>query len=64
MKNTWHIVLKIVGVSLALAGLICLVVGYWDKLTAGAAELKKAMAGKCRCKCSEFDYYDDDLLYE
>ena len=64
MKNTWHYVLKIIGLSLALAGLICLVVGYWDALTTGAAELKKCVAGKCRGKCSEFDDYDDDLLYE
>lgn len=27
-------VLKIVGASLALAGAICLVIGYWDILTA------------------------------
>ncbi len=27
-------VLKIVGGSLALAGLVCLIIGYWDKLTA------------------------------
>ena len=40
MKNTWHFVLKIIGLSLALAGLICLVVGDWDALTTGAAELK------------------------
>ena len=64
MKNTWHFVLKIIVLSLALAGLICLVVGYWDALTTGAAELKKCVAGKCRGKCSEFDDYDDDLLYE
>ena len=46
------------------AGLICLVVGYWDALSTSAAELKNSMAGKCRGKCSEFDDYDDDLLYE
>ena len=27
-------VLKIVGASLAFAGFVCLVIGYWDKLTA------------------------------
>ena len=27
-------VLKIVGASLTLAGFVCLVIGYWDKLTA------------------------------
>ncbi len=64
MKITWHLILKIVGVSLALAGLICLVVGYWDKLTGYAAGLIETVSGKCRGKCSEFDDYDDDLLYE
>ena len=33
-------------------------------LSISAAELKNSMAGKCRGKCSEFDDYDDDLLYE
>ena len=64
MKNTWHFVLKIIGLSLALAGLICLVVGCWDALTTGTAELKKCVAGKCRGTCSEFDDYDDNLLYK
>ncbi len=27
-------VLKIVGASLTLAGFVCLLIGYWDKLTA------------------------------
>ena len=48
MKHTWHFVLKIIGLSLALAGLICLVVGYWDALSTSATELKNSMAGKCR----------------
>lgn len=64
MKGTWRFVLKIVGASLALAGMICLVVGYWDKMMAGCETCRKALAGKCKCRCSEFDDYDDDLLYE
>ena len=64
MKSTWRFIVKVVGASLALAGLVCLVVGYWDKLMAGGAALKKNLAGKCKCRCSEFDDYDDDLLYE
>ena len=61
MKSTWRFVMKIVGLSLALAGLICLVIGCWDKL----AEDASAVAGKLRCKrCPEFDDYDDDLLCE
>ena len=27
-------VLRIVGASLTLAGFVCLIIGYWDKLTA------------------------------
>ena len=59
--STWRFVMKIVGLSLALAGLICVVIGFWDKLT----EDVSSVAGKIRCKhCPEFDDYDDDLLCE
>ena len=62
--STWRFVLKIVGASLALAGVICLVIGYWDKLMAGGAAVGKAVASKRGCRCSEFDDYDDAQLYE
>ena len=64
MKLTWRCVLKIVGRALALAGLICLLAGYWDKLLAGGCACKEALSKKCRGGCAEFDDYDDDLLYE
>ena len=32
MKSTWRFVLKIVGASLALAGIICLFIGFWESL--------------------------------
>ncbi|HIR19320.1 MAG TPA: hypothetical protein IAB33_03425 [Candidatus Pelethomonas intestinigallinarum] len=64
MKLTWRCVLKIVGLALALAGLICLLAGYWDKLLAGGCACKEALSKKCRGGCAEFDDYDDDLLYE
>lgn len=65
MKSTWRFVLKIVGASLALAGAVCLVIGYWDKLMNGAAALKGSVAGKCcRCSCPEFADYEDELLCE
>lgn len=61
-KSTWRFVLKIVGVSLAAAGAICLLIGYWDKLMAffGFAGEK----GTDECNGSEFDDYNDELLYE
>ena len=64
MKLTWRCVLKIVGLALALAGLICLLAGYWDKLLAGGCACKEALSKKCRGGCAEFDDYDDELLYE
>lgn len=61
MKSTWRFVMKIVGLSLALAGLICLVIGFWDKLAEDAAAVADKFSGK---HCPEFDDYDDDLLCE
>lgn len=63
-SSTWRFVLKIVGLSLAAAGLICLVVGFWDKLAENAAAVKDNLSAKGGCRCSEFDDYDDDLLCE
>lgn len=63
MKSTWRFVLKIVGLSLAVAGLICVIIGFWDKL----AEDVTAVAGSLRGrhgKYPEFSDYDDDLFYE
>ena len=62
-SSTWRFVLKIVGLSLAAAGLICLLVGFWDKLAEDAAAVKSALSRKRGC-CPEFDDYDDDLLCE
>lgn len=61
-SSTWRFVLKIVGLSLDAAGLICLLVGFWDKLAEDAAAVKGKLSGK-GC-CSEFDDFDDDLLCE
>ena len=54
-------VLKIVGLSLALAAAICCVVAYWDKITSAVCGLKDKVADKgagC-CHPSEFDDYAD-----
>ncbi len=45
-------VLKIVGGSLALAGAICLIIGYWDVLTA-------QRGCRRRDRPSEYDDYAD-----
>lgn len=45
-------VLKIVGGSLALAGAVCLIIGYWDVLTA-------QRCCRRRCRPSEYDDYAD-----
>ena len=42
MKSTWRFVLKIIGLSLALAGAVCLVIGFWDKLAEDAVAAKEA----------------------
>ena len=62
-SSTWRFVLKIVGLSLAAAGMICLLVGVWDKLAEDAAAVRGKLAGKS-CRCSEVDDYDDGLLCE
>lgn len=48
--KTARFVLKIVGASLALAGVVCLIIGFWDKLYAGLSH-----AGRP----SEYDDYAD-----
>ena len=52
MKSTWRFVLKIIGLSLALAGAVCLVIGFWDKLAEDAVAAKEAL---CRKRCSLTD---------
>ncbi len=43
-------ILKIVGASLALAGTICLMIGFWDRLTLGCSSKRRP---------SEYDDYAD-----
>jgi hypothetical protein len=49
--KTARFVLKIVGASLSLAGAICLLIGFWDKLFADLA--------KCGGRPKEYDDYAD-----
>ena len=62
MQSTWRFVIKIIGLSLMAVGIICLVVGCWEKLAEDAVSLKDKLCSKRGC--SEFDDYDDDLFYE
>ncbi len=57
-QSIWRLVVQIVGASLALAGIICLLVAYWDKLAALCTKCKGA------CACPESEDYADELLYE
>lgn len=61
-QSMWRFVVQIVGASLALAGVICLLIAHWDRLTAGL----RAFFAKCADirSCPEFDDYADELLYE
>lgn len=63
-ESTWRFVLKIVGAALAVAGFVCLLIAYWDKLTACCCALGEKCKGKCKCEPSEYDDYEDELLYE
>ena len=56
--STWRFVLKIVGAALAVAGAVCLVIAFWDKLSACA----RSVCAKCR-KSESYDY-EEDLFYK
>lgn len=59
-QSVWRFVLKIVGASLAVAGFVCLLIAYWDKLSACFG----AVCAKCSCKCANDEYadYADELM--
>ena len=61
MGKTARMVMKIVGASLALAAVICLLIGGWHDLSVGLAGLKNRMSQKGR---SEYDDYADEELYD
>ena len=60
MGKTARMVLKIVGASLALAAFICILIGSWSELMAGAAKLKKKLNPKT--EPNEYDDYVDEEL--
>ena len=64
-QSMWRFVVWGVGVALALAGIICILIAHWDKVTA----CMHSFFTKCAdiFSCPEFDDYgdfEDDLLYE
>jgi len=46
-------ILKVVGVSMALAGVVCLIIGFWDKL------VENCPCRLTKSRPSEFDDYAD-----
>lgn len=61
-REMWRFILEIVGAAMAVAGLACLLIAYWDKLTECFATLTEKI--KIKGGKSELDDFDDDLLYE
>ncbi len=60
MSKTAQLVMKIIGASLALAAVICLLIGGWHDLSVGCCGMKKRLSKKFS---SEYDDYDDEQLY-
>ena len=61
MNKTASLVMKIIGASLALAAVICLLIGGWHDIAVGFSGMKKRLARKFG---SEYDDYADEELYE
>lgn len=60
MSKTVQSILKIVSAGLALAALVCLVVGSWEDLVKGCKCLKQRICSLC----GEYDDYADEELYD
>ena len=60
MSKTAQMVMKIVGASLALAAVVCLLIGGWHDLSVGCCGLKKRLSKKFS---NEYDDYEDEKLY-
>ena len=56
MKSTMSFVLKLVGLVMALTGLVCLVVYYWESIVSCVSSLARKSGGH--------EDFDDDLLYD
>lgn len=62
-KSNWRFILKIVGASLAFAGAVCAIVGYWDELMASVRAAREVLqVKKLQRRSAEYDDYADDEL--
>ena len=65
MNKTASLVMKIIGASLALAAMVCLIIGCWTELNAGFACVAGRMKGsKCKVAHVEAADYADEELFE
>ncbi len=62
MSKTASMVMKIVGASLLLAAVICLLIGGWHDLSVGYSGMKKRWSE--RFGPSEYDDYDDEEIFQ
>ena len=60
-RGNWRFILEIVGAILAVAGLICMLIAFWDKLSEGYAALTEKFKSKRRVGRSDFA---DEMMYE
>ena len=64
MNKTASLVMKIIGASLALAAMVCLIIGCWTELNAGFACVAGRMKGKGKVAHVEAADYADEELFE
>lgn len=60
MSKTASMVMKIIGASLALAAVICLLIGGWHDLSVGCCGIKKRLNKRFH---SEYEDYADEELF-
>lgn len=61
MSKTAQFVMKIIGASLGLAAIVCLLIGGWHDLSVGASGMKNRLDKKFN---PEYEDYDDAGLYD
>ena len=64
MNHPWRLILKLAGAVLAVAGVVCVVVGYWDTICASIGAVKDILAEKRKARLSAYEYedYDDEEM--